>query len=199
MTMPSGAYSSNGSYSNAPHQVRDQDPEGYSSYKLNTYTDPQMQLHGQQFGQVAPNSYLSRLAAGDTSEFSQMEKPALQQFNALQGNIASRFSGMGMGSRNSSGFQNQMSAASQDFAGQLQANRAKMRQQAIMDLMGLSNQILGQRPYEKGLAQEPHEEQGKALGGWGSVIGGVGGGIAGMYMGNPMLGASLGSTALSGL
>jgi hypothetical protein len=199
MTMPPGAYSSSGSYSNAPAQTREQDPEGYSSYKLNNYTDQQMQLHGQQFGQVAPNSYLSRLAAGDPNEFAAMEKPALQQFNALQGNIASRFSGMGMGARNSSGFQNSMNSAAQDFAGQLQSNRAKMRQQAIMDLMGLSNQILGQKPYEKGLVQEPHEEQGKALGGWGSVIGGVGGGIAGMYMGNPMLGASLGSTALSGL
>ncbi len=199
MTMPPGAYSSSGSYSNAPAQTRERDPEGYSSYKLNNYTDQQMQLHGQQFGHVAPNSYLSRLAAGDPNEFAAMEKPALQQFNALQGNIASRFSGMGMGARNSSGFQNSMNSAAQDFAGQLQSNRAKMRQQAIMDLMGLSNQILGQKPYEKGLAQEPHEEQGKALGGWGSVIGGIGGGIAGMYMGNPMMGVSLGSTALSGL
>lgn len=199
MSMPSGAYSSSGSYSNAPAQTREKDPEGYSSYKINSYTDPQMQLHGQQFGQVAPNSYLSRLAAGDPNEFAAMEKPALQQFNALQGNIASRFSGMGMGSRKSSGFQNSMAAASQDFAGQLQSKRAEMRRQAIMDLMGLSNQILSQKPYEKGLVQDAYPEQGKALGGWGSVIGGVGGGIAGAYMGNPMIGASLGSTALSGL
>lgn len=199
MGMPSGAYSSSGSYSNAPKQSREYIPEGYDDFKLNNYTDQQMQLHGQQFGQVAPNSYLSRLAAGDTNEFAQMEKPALQQFNSIQGNIASRFSGMGMGARNSSGFQNSMNSASQDFAGQLQSKRADMRRQAIMDLMGLSNQILNQKPYEKGLAQEGYPEQGKALGGWGSVIGAVGGGIAGKYMGNPMLGASLGSTALSGL
>lgn len=199
MSMPSGAYSSNGSYSKPYEMSREIVPEGYEDYQLKNYTPEQFALHQQQFGQVSPSSYLSRLAAGDPNEFAQMEKPALQQFNALQGNIASRFSGMGMGSRQSSGFQHSMSAASQDFAGQLQSKRADMRRQAIMDLMGLSSQILSQKPYEKGLAQQPHEEQGKALGGWGSVIGGVGGGIAGMYMGNPMLGASLGSTALSGL
>ncbi len=199
MGMPSGAYSSNGSFSRAYNQSRDLEPEDYSQFKLKNYTPQQAALHEQQFDLVSPNSYLSRMAAGDTSEFAQMEKPALQQFNALQGNIASRFSGMGMGSRNSSGFQNQMAASSQDFAGQLQANRANMRRQAIMDLMGLSNQILSQKPYETGLAADAHQEQGKALGGWGSTIGAVGGGMAGAYMGNPMMGASIGSTALSGL
>ena len=199
MTMPSGAYSSSGSYSKPYATSREMVPEGYDQFKLKNYTPEQAKLHEQGFSQVDPNSYLSQLASGNTNAFAEMEKPALQQFNALQGNIASRFSGMGMGSRNSSVFQQNMSAASQDFAGQLQANRSKMRQQAIMDLMGLSNQLLSQKPYETGLAQQPQQEQGKALGGWGSVIGGVGGGIAGMYMGNPMLGASLGSTALSGL
>ncbi len=192
MGMPSGAYSSNGSYSKGYAQSREIVPEGYEDYKLNNYTPEQQQLHEQGFSQVAPNSYLSRLAAGDESEFAKMEKPALQQFNSIQGNIASRFSGMGMGSRNSSGFQNSMNSAAQDFAGQLQSKRAEMRRQAIMDLMGLSNQILNQKPYEKGLAQEPQQEQKPAMGGWAPVIGAGVGAVGGAYMGNPVAGAKIG-------
>lgn len=192
MTMPSGAYSSNGSYSNAPAQTREKDPENYSSYKINNYTDKQMQLHNQGYEYVDPNSYTAKLARGDQSAFAEMEKPALQQFNSIQGNIASRFSGMGMGSRNSSGFQNSMNSAAQDFAGQLQSKRADMRRQAIMDLMGLSNQILGQKPYEKGLVADAQQEQKPAMGGWAPVFGTAVGAIGGAYMGNPVAGAQAG-------
>ena len=191
MPMPMGAYSSNGSSSNMSEYI----PEGYEDFRLKNYTPNQMNLHDQQFGTVDPNGYLAKLSRGDTNTFGEIEAPALQQFNALQGNIASRFSGMGMGSRNSSGFQHAMSSASQDFASQLQANRTQMRRQAIMDLMGLSNQILGQKPYETGLAEMPQQEQGKALGGWGGAIGTAGGAAIGTYLGNPLLGAKLGYAA----
>ena len=52
-----------------------------------------------------------------------MEAPALKQFSGLQGNLASRFSGMGSGARRSSGFQNTSNQAASDFAQQLQANK----------------------------------------------------------------------------
>jgi hypothetical protein len=188
MPMPSGAYSSNGSSSNMSETV----PVDYSKFKLNNYTPDQMQLHQQQYSQVDPNSYLSKLANGDQNAYEEMERPALQQFNSIQGNIASRFSGMGMGSRNSSGFQNSMNSASQDFAGQLQSKRADMRRQAIMDLMGLSNQILNQKPYEKGLVADAQQEQKPAMGGWAPVIGAGVGAVGGMYMGNPVAGAQIG-------
>jgi hypothetical protein len=48
-----------------------------------------------------------------------------------------------------------MNAASSDFAQQLQANRQGLQQNAIKDLLGLSNQLLGQRPYETSLVQKP--------------------------------------------
>jgi hypothetical protein len=189
--IPMGAFSSNGSQSSRYEEV----PEGYDRFVLENYTPEQMKLFGQQFSQVDPGGYLSKLASGNEGVFQDIEKPALQQFNALQGNIASRFSGAGMGARNSSGFQNSINAASQDFAGQLQSNRQQMRRQAILDLMGLSNQILGQKPYETGLAEIPQQEQGKALGGWGGAIGTAGGAAIGTYLGNPLLGAKMGYAA----
>ncbi len=185
MGMPSGAYSSQ----QAP--MREKRPSGYSQYSINQYTPEQQGLHGQQFEHVGPESYTSRLASGDQSMFAEMEAPALRQFGELQGNIASRFSGMGMGSRNSSGFQNTMGAAASDFAQSLQAKRQELRRQAIMDLMGMSNQILGQRPQEKGLVQKGE----KKSSGWGSIIGTGVGTVGGFLAGGPagaITGAKLG-------
>src|SRR5258708_26050304 len=113
--MPSGAYSSQQA------QMKEKRPHGYSQFALNQYTPQQEELFGRQFAQLGPESFTGRLAEGDQSAFEEMEEPALRQFGALQGNIASRFSGMGMGGRKSSGFQNAMSTASQDFASQLQS------------------------------------------------------------------------------
>lgn len=122
---------------------------GYNQVKIGQYTPEQSQLFQQQFGMVGPDSYTARMAGGDQSMFDEIERPALQQFGELQGNIASRFSGMGMGGRRSSGFQNTMNQAGSDFAQQLQSNRQGLQRQAIQDLMGYSNQILGQKPYEQ--------------------------------------------------
>lgn len=122
---------------------------GYRHFKTQTFTPEQMQLFGQLFGQVGPESFLSRLAGGDEGIFNQIEAPALRQFQGLQGQLASRFSGMGSGARRSSGFQNAANQQTADFAEQLQANRLGLQRQAIGDLMGLGNQLLGQRPYEQ--------------------------------------------------
>src|ERR1051326_2671151 len=98
-------------------------PEGYQLGQLQQFTPQQEKLFSSMFGQVEPGSYLSRLAGGDQSLFEELEQPALKQFSGLQGNIASRFSGMGTGGRKSSGFQNTMNARSEEFASQLQAQR----------------------------------------------------------------------------
>lgn len=132
-------------------------PSGYKAGRLQQFSPEQMQLFSQLFSNVSPDSYLSRLAGGDQSLFDEMERPALRQFGALQGNIASRFSGMGSGARRSSGFQNAMNAASSDFAQQLQSNRQNLQQQAIKDLMGLSQSLLNQRPYESFLTKKQHK------------------------------------------
>lgn len=154
------------------------------------YTPEQMELFSQGLENVGPESYTSRLAAGDPSLFAEMEAPARQDFSGLQGNIASRFSGAGMGGRRSSGFQNTMSKAGNDFAQQLQANRQGLQRQAITDLHNMSQQLLGNRPYETRLEERRPKESfwqkaapwaGAAVGG---VLGGPGGAMAGYQVGN---------------
>lgn len=124
-------------------------PRGYTQGQLGQFTPEQMQLFQRLFGQVEPNSFLSRLAGGDESTFQQLEAPAMRQFQGLQGQLASRFSGMGLGGRRSSGFQNASNQAVSDFAEQLQSQRLNLQRQAIQDLMGISNNLLSQRPYEQ--------------------------------------------------
>lgn len=121
--------------------------KGTGYQQVQTYTPEQMQLFQQMFGHTAPGGYLSRLAGGDQSQFEQLEAPALRQFQGLQGQLASRFSGMGTGARHSSGFQNTANQAATDFAQQLQSQRMGIQRQALQDLMGMSGQLLGQSPY----------------------------------------------------
>lgn len=130
-------------------------PKGYQKGQLTQFTPEQMQLFGTMFPHLMPEGFLSRLASGDQSAFEEMEAPALRQFGALQGNMASRFSGMGTGARRSSGFQNTMNQATSDFAQSLQSQRVGLRNQALRDLMGMSESLLNQRPTEKFLTEKP--------------------------------------------
>jgi hypothetical protein len=132
----------------ATGKVSMQKAGGYRHFERPQFTGEQMDLFKSLFGHLGPDSFLGRLAGGDQEQFDQMEAPAMRQFQGLQGQLASRFSGMGMGGRRSSGFQNTMNQASSDFAQQLQANRMGLQRQALGDLMGFSSQLLGQRPFE---------------------------------------------------
>lgn len=129
-------------------------PKGHGKYKIQQYTPEQMDLHQSLHSHVGPDSFTSRLASGDQSMFEEMEAPAMRQFQALQGDVSSRFSGMGMGARRGSGFQNEMNQQTSNFAQDLQSKRVSMRQQAIKDLMGMSGDLLNQRPYETGLVEK---------------------------------------------
>jgi hypothetical protein len=154
----------------------DKTPKGYKTTQLQQFTPEQLELFQQQFSHLGPDSYLSKLAGGDQSQFSEMEEPAMRQFNELQGGLASRFSGIGMGSRKSSGFQNASTAAAGNFASDLASKRNDYRQQAINDLMGLSNTLLNQRPYDRSLVEKP-------LSGWQQAGIGFAGGL-GQGIGN---------------
>ncbi len=159
-------------------------PKGYKMGQVQNFDKRQNNLYKQSFGQVGQDSYLSRLANGDQSQFDEMEAPALRQFAGIQGNMASRFSGMGMGGRHSSGFQNTMNQAGSDFAQDLASKRNDYRRQAIQDLMGFSKDLLGQRPYEKFMVEKEQKQPGM----WGQIGGGVarlGGAAAGAYFGGP--------------
>lgn len=133
-------------------------PHNYKLGQLQQYTPEQVQLYKQLFGHLSPDSHLGKLASGDQDYFAEMEAPALRQYNQLIGNTASRFSGMGVGARNSTGFQNTMNQQNSDFALNLASKRGDLQRQAIHDLMGLSHQLLGERPTERALfGKQPHQ------------------------------------------
>jgi hypothetical protein len=164
--------------------AKDMIPKGYRLGQLQQFTPEQMNLFQGLFSHLQPDSYLSRLAGGDQGMFDEVEAPALRQFGALQGNIASRFSGRGTGSRRSSGFYNTMNQAASDFAQQLQSQRMGLQRQAIEDLFGLSQSLLGQRPTERFLTEKQMPFWKSLLGG---LIPGVGQGI-GSYATGHLLG-----------
>jgi len=186
------------SLSGSKPRFNDKVPSGYKAGAIQQFTPEQLQLFQQMFSHVGPDSYLSKLAGGDQSFFGEIEAPALRQFNELQGGLASRFSGMGsFGGRNSSGFQNTATAASSNFAQELQAQRQGLQRQAIQDLMGLSGDLLGQRPYQRTLTQKPQKESS----GFGGILGAGLGGIGGFLAGGPagaFKGAQLGYGVGSG-
>jgi len=172
-------------------------PKGYSEGKMQQFTPEQMQLFQQMFSNLGPDSFLSKLSGGDEGTFDQLEAPALRQFSGIQGNLASRFSGMGTGGRHSSGFQNSATQAGSDFAEQLQSRRMGLQSQALKDLHGLGNQLLGQRPYDQFLSQD----QEKKTPFWQKLLGGAlpiaGAGIGGLFGGpaGAALGGKIGSSA----
>ncbi len=158
-------------------------PKGYSTSQVAQYTPEQMQLFQQGLGNVGPQSYLSRLAGGDQELFNQIEAPAMQQYAGLQGNLASRFSGAGggFGARKSSGFQNEAGNQASNFALNLQAQRQQLQHQATMDLHNMSQQLLGNRPYETSLVKKQQKEGVDWLGLGAAGLGAAGG----FFVGGP--------------
>lgn len=145
-------------------------PKGHKYGQLQQFTPEQMNLFQQMFSQVSPGSYLSKLAGGDEGTFQQLEAPALKQFGQLQGQIGSRFSQFApgaMSAQRGSGFKNTLNQASSDFAQQLQSQRMELQRQALQDMLGISQGLLGQRPYKQFLTKKPPSF-------WQSLIGAVG-------------------------
>jgi hypothetical protein len=175
---------------------------GYKLAQTQTFTPEQMQLFSSMFGNVGPDSYLSRLAGGDQSQFAELEAPAIQQFQRFQGQLADRFtgsSGRGQLSSRGSSFQNAQNTAAQQFASQLQAQRMGLRNSAIQQLHQMSQDLLSQRPYQQYL-YEPEQKQPA----WQKLVGGslpiIGAGT-GAFFGGPVgakIGGSIGSAAAQG-
>jgi hypothetical protein len=168
---------------------------GYQSVVSQQFTPEQMNLFSQMFGQVSPDSYLSRLAGGDQSQFAQLEQPAIRQFGELQSGLASRFAGMGVGANRSSGAQNAQTSAAQNFSQQLQSQRMGLQNQALKDLMSYSSELLGQRPYSEYLLEPQAEEPSF----WDKLLGGLSGGVGtalGMFGGQA---AGKGLSSLGGM
>lgn len=169
-------------------------PSGYKAGRMQQFTPQQLQLHNQMFSQVDPDSYLSRLAGGDENMFDEMEAPAMRQFQQLQGQTASRFSGFqpgAMSARRGSGFQNAINQQTSDFAQDLASKRQSLQQNAIKDLMGFSNTLLGQQPYENFLVQKPQNQTASMMGrAFGAVPGLISSAFGGGSPGSALQGAA---------
>jgi len=194
-----------GSFDTRPAGGRDIIPKGYKKGQLAQFTPQQMELFSQLFQHLSPDSYLSQLAGGDESTFEQLEAPAWRQFQEAQGQLGSRFSQLApgaMSAQRGSGFQNQAGQLGSDFAMNLASKRQELQRQAIMDLMGLSESLLGQRPYDTYLSEKPQKQEKSSLGGFGGLLGSGLGALGGFFAGGPggaLAGASIGGRALSGL
>ena len=122
---------------------------GYNQVQTPRLSPEQQQLfsHVMGIGQKGITNtvdQLSQRAGGGTPEYwEQQEAPAMRQFNELQGNLASRFSGMGSGARKSSGFQNIANSAASSFAEQLQSNRQGLQSDAMKQLLELYSNLIG--------------------------------------------------------
>ncbi len=183
-------------YSGKPQTIKntsDVVPQGFHRAQLSQYTPEQMQLFKQMFGAVDPESYLGKVAGGDESYFDEMEAPAWRQFQEAQGQLGSRYAQMApgaMSAKNGSGFQNAAGQLGSDFAMNLASRRRDLQRQAIMDLQGLSTNLLGQRPVDRTLVEKG---QGKEKTGWGSAIGSLGGAALGAFVSKSPAGAAVGS------
>lgn len=163
-------------------------PKGYAAGSIQQFQPEQMEVYRNQLPYVSPGSQLAQMAQGNDSGFAPHEEYANRQFQNFSGQNASRFSGMGMGARRGSGFQNQQTQGAQDFASQLAMQRQGLQRQALQDLMGISGQILGQRPQENFLVKKdlPFWQQLGlgAVGGLTSAAGSLfGGGIGRLFGG----------------
>lgn len=185
MTMPSATGARSRNPTGGPQVSYGKSRGGQTPFNMQQFTPEQMGLFQSLFGHLGPDSFLGRLASGDQEGFAEMEAPAWRDFQGLQGQLASRFSGAAgdprqLSARRSSGFQNTMNQAGSDFAQDLQSKRMGIQNQAIQDLLGMSNQLLNQRPYQQGFLQKSPSAWQQLLG----ALGGIGGQFAGGLGGN---------------
>lgn len=129
-------------------------PSGYRGGSIQQFNPGQMDLFERNLALAGPDSQLYKQAMGEDEGFAPYEQYAQRQFQEFTGQNASRFSGMGMGARHGSGFQNLQTQGAMDFATQLGMQRQQLQRQALMDLRGLSESLLGQRPQENFLVKK---------------------------------------------
>src|SRR5208282_4744579 len=87
----------------------------------------------------------------------------------------------------SSAFQNATSGAAGELAQNIGANRMNVQQSAIDKLLGLSQNFLGQRPYDTSVEQKSGGFD------WGSLLGGLAGTAGTAFLGP--FGGAIGSAA----
>lgn len=167
---------------------------GYNQVSIPNLSPEQMNLFKQILGSSGSGiqnsiGQLSQLAAGGSEDYwKQLEAPALRQFDQLQGNIASRFSGEGMGARRGSGFHNATSGAATDLAERLQSQRLGLQQSAISQLMSLYGNLMGTQTQENFLIPKQKEWWEELLPALAQGGGQYGGTLGGIYSAKKLLG-----------
>lgn len=146
--------------------------------QISTMSPQQQQLFSSLIGKLGGGAgqgvdYLSRLAGGDQSMFSEMEAPAYSAFNKQLGNIGSRFADVG--AIGSSGFQNATSGAAAQLGESLASKRGELQRGAIERLLGLSSELLGKQTFG-------FEDKDQGFD-WGSLIGTLGGAAGSAFLG----------------
>lgn len=126
---------------------------GYKLRNVPNFTPQQMQLFQQLLGGLSGGGgleggldFLSRLGMGDDEAFEQAEAPASSAFNKALGQLGSRYSQLG--ARDSSSFQQATSGAAAELGENLGAKRLGIQENAIERLLSLSQNLLGQKPYD---------------------------------------------------
>lgn len=151
---------------------------GYKYAQLPTMDPQQQNFYQSLLGGVQPGAqqgvdYLSKLAGGDQSQFEQLEAPYYTALNQAGAQLGSRFSGLGMGAQQSSGFQNALAGQAGELSEKIGSQRMGIQQQAIRELLGLSESLLGQSTFTNFLA--PPKQKGPSF--WNSLGSGLGQGI----------------------
>jgi hypothetical protein len=134
-----------------PPQQKINAPKGYTATQIPTMSPEAQQLYNKlinsvQGGAEKGTDYLSKLASGDESIFKQIEAPSYAAFDRLLDQTGSRFSQFG--ARDSSAFQNAVAGQGAELAQTLGAQRNDLQTNAIMKLLGLSENLLGKNPNE---------------------------------------------------
>lgn len=134
---------------------------GYTTAQMPNFTPEMMNLFQSLLGSIGGGTnsgidYLSKIAGGDEEAFGGMEQNAMNQFQKFLGQAGTRFSDLG--AQDSSYFENAVSGAGADLTQNLQAQKAQMRQNAIDSLLGNSQKLLGQQPYQNFLAPKQQKQ-----------------------------------------
>lgn len=152
---------------------------GYNLSTLPTMSPETMQLYNHLLGNFPKDDFAKglgltgRIASGDQGAFDEIEAPAYAAFDKFSGQTASRFSGEGMGARNSSGFQNTIAQGQSDLSQGLAAQRMGLQRQALQDLRGFSQDLFGTQTQENVLSKKPSSFWDYLLQGAGQGIGNV--------------------------
>ncbi len=140
---------------------------GYNLRNVPQFTPQMMQIFEQLLGSLQGGGgleggvdFLSQLAGGEEGAFEKAEAPAYSAFNKMAGQIGSRYSQLG--ARDSSSFQQAISGGAAQLSENLGEKRLGMQTSAIDKILGLSEGLMGQKPYDTSL--EPKADWMKLLG-----------------------------------